>query len=84
MRISKNTLNNLMMENQRRTPVYQTLITDLAIAGVIKLEVAEMLLGYKIPGFLHTPDGKCLKAEEVKPAKKAPKKEEEVVETVEE
>jgi len=63
MRISKNTLNNMMMDNQRRTPLYQTIITDLAITGNIDREDAEMLLGYEIPDFLHTPDGTTLKAE---------------------
>ena len=63
MRLRRNTLNNLMMDNQRKNPLYQTLITDLAITGNIEREDAEMLLGYKIPEFLKTPDGKSLAAE---------------------
>ena len=63
MRLRRNTLNNLMMDNQRKNPLYQTIITDLAITGNIEREDAEMLLGYKIPEFLKTPDGKSLAAE---------------------
>ena len=65
MRLRRNTLNNLMMDNQRKNPLYQTLITDLAITGNIGREDAEMLLGYKIPEFLKTPDGESLAAEPV-------------------
>ena len=53
----KNTLNNIMLDNQRRTPLYQAIITDLAITGNIDLDDAEMLLGYKIPNYLKAPDG---------------------------
>lgn len=63
MRISRNILNNMMMENQRRNPLYQTIITDLAITGNIDREDAEMLLGYEIPAFLHTPDGQSFEDE---------------------
>lgn len=63
MRISRNILNNMMMDNQRKNPLYQTIITDLAITGNIDMEDAEMLLGYKIPAFLHTPDGQSLEDE---------------------
>ena len=87
MRISKNTLNNMMMENQRRTPLYQAIITDLVIQGCISKEVGETLLGYKIPSFLHTPDGKCLEEPEQpkkKVAKKIEVKEEKPTEEVEE
>ena len=61
MRISRNILNNMMMDNQRKNPLYQTIITDLAITGNIDREDAEMLLGYEIPSFLHTPDGQSIK-----------------------
>ena len=60
MRISRNILNNMMMDNQRKNPLYQTIITDLAITGNMDKEDAEMLLGYKIPSFLHTPDGQSI------------------------
>lgn len=60
MRISKNVLNNMMMENQRRNPLYQTIITDLAITGNIDRDDAEMLLGYEIPNYLKTPDGQTI------------------------
>lgn len=55
--LRRNTLNNITLANQRRTPVYQAVITDLAITGNIPREDAEMLLGYKIPEYLKTPDG---------------------------
>lgn len=61
MRISRNILNNMMMDNQRKNPLYQTIITDLAITGNMDREDAEMLLGYEIPSFLHTPDGHSIK-----------------------
>lgn len=63
MRISRNILNNMMMDNQRKNPLYQTIITDLAITGNMDREDAEMLLGYKIPAFLHTPDGQSFEDE---------------------
>lgn len=74
MRISKNVLNNMMMENQRRNPLYQTIITDLAITGNIDRDDAEMLLGYEIPNYLKTPDGQTIDedddSEDETPAKK--------------
>lgn len=70
MRISRNILNNMMMENQRRNPLYQTIITDLAITGNIDREDAEMLLGYEIPAFLHTPDGQSFEDESEDPVVK--------------
>lgn len=60
MRVSRNTLNNMMLDNQRRNPLYQAIITDLAITGNLSREDAEMLLGYEIPDYLHTPDGKTI------------------------
>lgn len=57
----KNTLNNVTMENIRKTQVYQAVITDLAIEGAIALDAAERLLGYEIPEYLHGPTGKCVK-----------------------
>ena len=70
MRISKNVLNNMIMENQRRNPLYQTIITDLAITGNIDRDDAEMLLGYEIPNYLKTPDGQTIDEEDEIPAKK--------------
>lgn len=64
MRISKNVLNNMIMENQRRNPLYQTIITDLAITGNIDRDDAEMLLGYEIPNYLKTPDGQTIDEDE--------------------
>lgn len=70
MRISKNVLNNMIMENQRRNPLYQTIITDLAITGNIDRDDAETLLGYEIPNYLKTPDGQTIDEEDKIPAKK--------------
>lgn len=64
MRIGKNTLNNMMLSNLRKNQVYQAVITDLAITGSIKRDTAETLLGYSIPSFLKTPDGKHFEDEE--------------------
>ncbi len=55
-----NTLNNLQLENMRRTHEYQAVITDLALEGAIPLSAAEALLGYEIPSYLHSPSGKCV------------------------
>lgn len=60
MRVGRNTLNNMMMSNNRKTQIYQTLITDLVISGNISKEDGEMLLGYEIPNYLKTPDGRTL------------------------
>ncbi len=70
MRISKNVLNNMIMENQRRNPLYQTIITDLAITGNIDRDDAEMLLGYEIPDYLKTPDGQTIDEDEDEDDKK--------------
>ena len=56
----KNLHTNITMENSRRDRVYQAVITDLTIAGIIPRDKAEMLLGYTIPDFLHTPDNKTV------------------------
>ena len=57
MRRGKNILNNLMLSNLRKNQIYQAILTDLAITDNIEREDAEMLLGYKIPSYLKTPDG---------------------------
>lgn len=57
---SRNTLNNLMMENCRRDSIYRTIITDLVITGNISKKDGAMLLGYDVPSYLHTPDGKTV------------------------
>ena len=64
----KNTLNNITLENARKTQAYQSVITDLAIEGVIALDAAERLLGYEIPEYLHGPTGKCVKRGKTAPA----------------
>ena len=54
----KNTLNNVTLDNIRRTQAYQAVMTDLAIEKVVPLETAERLLGYEIPEYLHSPGGR--------------------------
>ena len=81
MRIGRNTLNNMMLDNQRRNPLYQAIITDLAITGNLSKEDAEMLLGYEIPDFLHTPDGKNITQFNEVPAAKVEVKAEAKTET---
>lgn len=51
----KNTLNNIILSNKRKDPVYQAVLTDLALAGAIDIKIAEALLGYKIPDYLKLP-----------------------------
>jgi len=69
----RNTLNNIIMGNKRKDPVYQTVITDLAIAGAIDRKVAETLLGYEIPSYLKLEDGRHFDD----PVEKKPSKKEE-------
>ena len=61
-------MNNLQMENIRKTQAYQAVITDLALEGVISASVAESLLGYEIPDYLHSPSGKTIQREQPKAA----------------
>lgn len=51
----KNTLNNIMLENSRKNPLYKSVITDLALCGAIDVAVAERILGYEIPDYLKPP-----------------------------
>ena len=67
-------MNNLQMENIRKTQAYQAVITDLALEGVISASVAESLLGYEIPDYLHSPSGKTIQREQPKAATKEEKK----------
>lgn len=46
------------MENTRKDRVYQTLVTDLVLAGVITKELGERLLGCKVPNYLRLPKEK--------------------------
>ena len=50
-------LNNKIMRNLRRDNVYQCLLVDLAMLGVISKEECEMLLGSGIPKNLLLPNG---------------------------
>ena len=56
----KNLHTNITLENCRRDRVYEAIITDLTITGIVPVATAEMLLGYSIPSYLHTPDGKTI------------------------
>lgn len=57
MRLRRNTLNNMTLDNIRKDRVYQAVITDLALTGNISKEDAESLLGYEIPEYLKSPAG---------------------------
>ena len=82
--MKRNILNNMMLENIRNTQAYQAVMTDLAIEKVVPLETAEMLLGYEIPEYLHSPGGRhverpcdeCMKAEKSSGEAKSRKKQE--------
>lgn len=50
-------LNNKSMRNTRRSEVYQTVIIDLMMLGVISKEKAQMLIGGGIPANLCLPNG---------------------------
>ena len=58
MMAGKCVLNNMTLENIRKTQGYQAMMIDLAIEGVIAVDTAERLLGYKIPDYLRAPDGR--------------------------
>lgn len=57
MRLRRNTLNNMTLDNIRKDRIYQAVITDLALTGNISRSDAEMLLGYEIPEYLKSPEG---------------------------
>ena len=57
MRLRRNTLNNMTLDNLRKDRVYQAIITDLALTGNISRSDAEILLGYEIPEYLKSPEG---------------------------
>lgn len=70
----RNTLNNIIIGNKRKDQTYQAVITDLALAGAIKRDVAERLLGYKIPSYIKLDDGTHFDDEPAeKPVKKGMK-----------
>lgn len=48
-------LNNITLDNQRKSPLYQAVIIDLRNAGVIDKTVAAGLLGEDIPDYLKLP-----------------------------
>ena len=50
-------LNNKSMRNVRRTDVYQAIVIDLALLGIITKEECEMLLDGGIPSGITLPDG---------------------------
>ena len=50
-------LNNKSMRNKRRDEVYQTVVLDLAMLGIISKEECEMLIGSGIPKGLVLPNG---------------------------
>lgn len=52
----KCTLNNRLLENKRKDQLYQSIIVDLCLVGVIEKEKAEALLGYSIPDYLTPPE----------------------------
>ena len=49
------TLNNRLLENKRKDQLYQAIMVDLYLVGVIEKEQAEQLLGYEIPDYLSLP-----------------------------
>ena len=53
----KNTLNNMALRNYRHDRMYQAIITDLTLLGIVPEDKAEMLLGYEVPDYLNLPDG---------------------------
>ena len=74
MTARKSTLNNMSIQNYRRSPLYQALVTDLCLEGIIPKEKAEAILGYEIPLTMKSPTGKTLEAQEAQERKPQAKK----------
>lgn len=55
MRKQSCTLNNRLLENKRKDQLYQTVIIDLYLIGVLEKEKAEGILGYEIPDYISLP-----------------------------
>ena len=51
----RNMVNNIMLENARKSPAYQCLMTDLILSGAVSRTIGEKLLGYKVPDYLRLP-----------------------------
>ena len=45
----KSNLNNMSIQNYRKNPLYQAIVTDLCLEGIIPKDKAEAILGYEIP-----------------------------------
>ena len=60
MTARKSTLNNMSIQNYRRNPLYQALVTDLCLEGIIPKGTAEGILGYEIPAGMKSPTGKTM------------------------
>ena len=63
----KSNLNNMSIQNYRKNPLYQAVVTDLCLEGVIPKDKAEAILGYEIPSSMKGPTGRTLEAEAAKP-----------------
>ena len=66
----KPTLNNMSIQNYRKNPLYQAIVTDLCLEGIVPKDRAEEMLGYEIPSFMKGPTGRTLEAEASKPQPK--------------
>lgn len=49
-------INNRDLRNNRRDPVYQSLLIDLYLSGCVTKEIAEGLIGAAIPDGLNLPE----------------------------
>ena len=58
MTARKPTLNNMSIQVHRRNALYQAVITDLCLEGIIPKGTAEGILGYEIPASMKSPTGK--------------------------
>ena len=66
----KSNLNNMSIQNYRKSPLYQAVVTDLCLEGIIPKDKAEAILGYAIPSSMKGPTGRTLEAEAAKPQSK--------------
>lgn len=48
-------MNNMTMHNERRNPMYQTVMIDLALMGALPINVVEALIGAEIPEYITLP-----------------------------
>lgn len=55
---ARNTITNVTLHNKRKDQVYQSVITDLCLFGVISKETYKEMMGYDFPSYIVKPGEK--------------------------